>query len=346
VRTLAGTLALLLCVAITAGAQFTSVKRRPDPGPMPKNIHGMVSDLRGKPLVSAKVFIRDLKSNVVRTQTTDSQGIYQIFALPPSIDYLVWAEFNGKSSDRRTVSGFLNRQDNVLNFQLDVAVVESGGGSDEVRGPEFKTFDLVRLRASLDIPSGVPAPVPAVLLLHGFGEDRTVWEPFKKQLLNHGWAVIALDLRGHGESTSKDGMPIHAVESWRNNPHELPQDVGPALDFIKSQARLNDRKIVVIGSDVGADLALIASGKFPQVRTVVAINPKLSEALDLAGSSQDFTPRSALIFSNDQDEAAKFKMLLRPPYDFQSRDLPAATSAWVTTASVTDAIFQWLQKTY
>ena len=79
--------------------------------------------------------------------------------------------------------------------QIDVAVIEgaaadkpSGGGS----GPEFDTFDLVRLHASFEIPAGLPAPIPGVLLLHGFGEDRLVWEAFRKQLLTRGWAVMAL----------------------------------------------------------------------------------------------------------------------------------------------------------
>jgi len=312
---------------------------------MPKNIHGVVEDLRGKPIVGAHVFIKDLKTNVVRTQTTDPSGVYQIFALPPTIDYEVYAEYKGKRSESRTISGFVNRRDNLLNFQLDVAVMDSGG-VDENRGPEFNTYDRVRLHASLELPSGVPAPIPTVLLLHGFGEDRAVWEGLKKQLLERGWAVVALDLRGHGDSKTKDGVPIEASPSWRTDPHEFPQDLSPALDFIKAQARLNNRKIVVIGSDVGANLALIASGRFPEVRTVVAINPKFSESLPLAGSSQDFTPRSALILTADASEGQQFKGLVKQPVDIQQRSISGGTAAWISNPSVADTIFQWLQKTF
>src|ERR1043165_4289846 len=140
---------IVLFVSMPAAAQFTSAKRRPHPRPMPKNIHGIVQDMRGKPISGARVFIRDKKTNVVQTRTTDDKGMYQIFALPPTVDYEVYAEYKKMTSEKRTISGFLNRQDNVLNFQFQVAVVDSGGSADdEDRGNEIKTFDLVELHAT------------------------------------------------------------------------------------------------------------------------------------------------------------------------------------------------------
>jgi pimeloyl-ACP methyl ester carboxylesterase len=341
-------MALILLLNHPAAAQFPSAKRRPEPGPSPKNVHGLVTDARGKPIAGAHVFVKDMKTNVIRTLTTDDQGIYQVYALPPSVDYEVQAEFKGKMSEKRNISSYLNRQDNVLNFQLDVAVVDAGGAmtEDEPGDAEFKSYDLVQLHGSFDLPQGVPAPIPSVLLLHGYGEDQTVWEGFKRQLLDRGWAVLALDLRGHGRSTSKDGIPIQASPAWRNDPHQFPQDLDPALDFLKAQPRIDNRKIVVVGYDIGADLALVASGRFPEVRTVVALDPKFSESLALAGSAQDFTPRSALIFAPDQAEAKKFEPVLKQPYDIQTKGVAGGTAAWMSTRFVTDAIFQWLQKTY
>jgi len=39
-----------------------------------------------------------------------------------------------------------------------------------------------------------------VLLLHGFGQARGAWREVGRQLAEHGWHVITLDLRGHGDS--------------------------------------------------------------------------------------------------------------------------------------------------
>src|SRR2546428_908086 len=79
-------------------------KNRRDTGPKPKNIHGIVQDLRGKPLTGARVFIKDMKTKIVRTIETDQGGEYKVFALTPTVDYELYAEFKGKESDKKFVS--------------------------------------------------------------------------------------------------------------------------------------------------------------------------------------------------------------------------------------------------
>ena len=145
-------LLLLIAVpALLAEAQFGIPPRRRDEGPKPKNVHGLVQDLRGKPLAGARVFIRDTKTNTSRTVETGPDGIYRVFALTPTVDYEIHAEFKGKASDKKVVSSFLNREDNVVNFQLDVAAIESGGIAPDQGGPSFQTFDLTELHASFDM---------------------------------------------------------------------------------------------------------------------------------------------------------------------------------------------------
>ncbi len=338
-------LILLLLMNLPAEAQLFP-RRRVDTGPKPKNVHGVVQDLRGKPLVGARVFVRDLKTNVVRTLTTDQDGLYKIYALPPTVDYEISAEFKGKASEKRVLSSFLNREDNVVNFQLDVTVVDGGGREPDDAGPEFRTYDLVELHASFDMPVGVPAPIPSVLLLHGYGEDRLVWKDFTRQLLNRGWAVMALDLRGHGESKTRNQRPIQASQEWRTSPHEFPVDLDPALDWLKAQSRIDNRKIVVIGTDIGANLALIASGRFPEVRTVVAVKPNLTESLAMAGSAQDFKPKSALIVVADEAEGNRIKALVTAPSRVLVVPLSGGAAQWVADKRVADAVFQWLKETF
>jgi pimeloyl-ACP methyl ester carboxylesterase len=337
---------LILLVSIPADAQFIQ-RRRPESGPQPKNIRGIVQDMRGRALADARVFVRDMKSNVTRTLTTDQQGIYSIFALPPNIDYEVYADFLGQASEKKYVSGFLDRQDNVLNFQIEMAAIDAGGATDrESTGPQFDTFDLVTLRASFQLPTGVPAPIPAALLLHGYGEDRSVWNSFRDQLLSRGWAVMTVDLRGHGESRTKNRQPIQATTDWRASSHEFPQDLDPSLDWLKAQPRIDNNKVVIIGSDIGANLALIASGKFPEVRTVVAINPNLTESLSMAGSAQDFTPKSALLIVTEQAPGDRLRTYVAEPVRVLTAPSVRGTAQSVADRAVTEAIFQWLSETY
>jgi pimeloyl-ACP methyl ester carboxylesterase len=337
---------LLLLIAIPVEAQFGTPPRRRDEGPKPKNVHGIVQDLRGRPLAGARVFIRDKKTNVSRTIETDAEGLYRVFALSPTVDYEIYAEFKGKASDKKIISSFLNREDNLINFQLDVAAIEGGGLTPDAGGPAFQTFDLTELHASFDMPIGVPAPIPAVLLLHGYGEDRTVWRNFTQQLLGRGWAVMALDLRGHGQSKTKNQRPIQAMPEWRTSSHEFPVDLDPALDWLKARPRIDTQKIVVIGYDVGANLALIASGRFPEVRTVVAIRPNLTESFAMAGSAQDFQPRSALIVVSDEAEGNRIRALVKPPSRVMVTSVTGGAAQATADKPLTDAIFQWLRESF
>jgi len=92
-------------VCLPADAQLFP-KARPDNVIKPKNIHGVVQDLRGTPLPGARVFLRDMKTKVVRTIETDQNGEYKVFALPPNVDYELYADFKGKSSEKKFVARF------------------------------------------------------------------------------------------------------------------------------------------------------------------------------------------------------------------------------------------------
>jgi pimeloyl-ACP methyl ester carboxylesterase len=338
---------VLLLVLLTSASAYGQAFPRPpvEAGFKAKNVHGVVQDLSGKALPGARVFLKDMKTKIVRTMQADENGQYTVYALPPTVDYELYAEFKGKESEKKYVSSYLNREDNVLNFQLAVTVTNETP-TEAKPGVAFKSFDLVDLRASFTMPNGVPAPVPAVLLLHGYGENRAVWNGLEQQLLTRGWAVMALDLRGHGESKSQNSRSIEASPEWRKDPHEFPVDVDPALDWIKAQPRINTRKIVVIGSDVGANLALIASGRYPEVRTVVAIRPNLDESFALAGSAQDFRPRSALIVASNQSEADRLRALVQQPSRILIASHSDGTAQWIADKQVADGIFQWLNETF
>ena len=311
-----------------------------------KTVHGVVQDQQGKPIPGARISIRNTKDNTVRTATTDATGSYSVKGLPPDVNYEVRADYRGVISERKAVSALLDREDNLLSFDLNVAVLDTGAPAVADSGPDLQTFDLVKLKASFDMPRGTPAPIPAVLLLHGYGEDRKVWQAFKAQLLERGWAVMSLDLRGHGDSKTRNQRPITSSPDWRSSAQEFPHDIDPALDWLKKQPRLDSRKIVIIGYDIGANLALISSGKFVEVKTVVAVKPNLNEALSMAGSAQDFHPKSALVFTGDDAEGKQIATYLKEPFRQVTLTGTGGTAQVFESKALVDAVFQWLKQTY
>ena len=337
---------LFVAVLLLSTAGLAAPLQRPVP-PQPKNITGQVLDLRGQPIRDARVFIRNVETGVTRTHLSDERGVYRVRGLPPSVDYEVYAEFEGIESERRTMSQFLSRVDNVLHFELDVAIIPAEEtAADDPGAVTMETFDRVQIQGSFEMPEGLPAPIPAALLLHGFGETRAVWNELRERLLLEGWAVMTLDLRGHGQSRMRNREELDAEEAWRTDSRQFPLDVEPALDWLKSQPRLDSNRIAVIGTDVGANLALIAAGRFPEVGTAVAIDPVLEEALAMAGTAREFTPRMAHLIVRERETGQEVREFITGASRITVSSVEGGTLRWLAAPNTIDEIVRWLTDTY
>jgi pimeloyl-ACP methyl ester carboxylesterase len=89
------------------------------------------------------------------------------------------------------------------------------------------------------------AEAPAVLLLHGGGQTRHAWTETATTLAARGWRVIALDLRGHGES---DWAPDGSYEIT-----DFASDVVTVVDSLSASP-------FVVGASLGGIAALAAQG--------------------------------------------------------------------------------------
>lgn len=124
----------------------------------------------------------------------------------------------------------------------------------------FRTADALDL-----VADRYGAPIRGgVLLAHGGGQTRHAWAKTAVALADRGWDVIALDLRGHGES---GWSPVgdYAMERFAQDLADVAGDIGgrPAL----------------IGASLGglAGLyaeSLIAPGRFSSI-TLVDIVPSM-----------------------------------------------------------------------
>jgi pimeloyl-ACP methyl ester carboxylesterase len=311
-----------------------------------KSIRGRVLDLAGNAVEGARVFIFAPRNSQTRTLRTDEDGVYGIYGLPSTEDYEVRVTYQDAESETRLVSGLLSREDNIVNFTLEV-VTQQDQTSGE--GLSLETFDGVELYAAFDIPEGVQAPIPVALLLHGYGEDHTVWAPLRERLLQRGWAVLALDLRGHGQSLTRGAATIRPQESWRTDSQQFPLDLQPALDYLRTRPRLDSNRIAVIGFDVGAQLALIASERFREVSTAVAIDPNLDQALSMAGTARAFAPRTTFIVAAPDGEGERVREAVSGASRLTVIDPApprAQTGVWLDADDLVEQIVRWLRDTY
>ncbi len=82
-------------------------------------VRGGVTDKSDAPIPAGVVFLKNTRTNAVRSYITDDAGNYRFSGLDPNADYEIHAEKDGAKSPTRTVSSFDSRKDIVINLKID-----------------------------------------------------------------------------------------------------------------------------------------------------------------------------------------------------------------------------------
>ena len=132
------------------------------------------------------------------------------------------------------------------------------------------TTDSVRIGAwflpAQDSQGGVASDRrPAVLLLPAEGETLPDRLPLMAALVRRGFAVLAVEHRGHGVS---DTFTVHpGVLAYP----EYRVDASSALDVLWHRPEVDTTRVAVYGESGGAVVAMALAGRRPEVRAVVAV---------------------------------------------------------------------------
>jgi hypothetical protein len=84
-----------------------------------RTVRGVVMDKSESPISGSVVFLKNTRTNSVRSNYTDETGNYRFSGLDPNADYEVHAEKDGAKSTTRTVSSFDSRKEIDLNLKID-----------------------------------------------------------------------------------------------------------------------------------------------------------------------------------------------------------------------------------
>lgn len=108
-----------------------------------------------------------------------------------------------------------------------------------------------------------------VLLLHMMPADRKGWTKFAEKLQEKGFKVLAIDLRGHGESS---GGP-DGYKKFSDAEHQASGfDVGTGAEFLGNKGVKN---LHLAGASIGANLALKYLSEHPGAKSAVLLSPGL-----------------------------------------------------------------------
>ena len=104
---------------------------------------------------------------------------------------------------------------------------------------------------------------PALILLHMLNSRRGAWDPLIPDLHEAGYAILNVDMRGHGES---DGG-----QDW----DAIIADMAGWVDWLAQNQRSGDAGLAFIGGSIGANVALISCAESDACRGAVALSPGL-----------------------------------------------------------------------
>jgi hypothetical protein len=128
----------LACMAMpaTTPAQ-TDYQKGPSHNPIERIATGKVVNKNGDPIGGAVVYLKDSRSNSVKTYIADDDGQFRFGELSPDTDYEIWAESNGVRSKSREISSFDN--DSSFYFTLRINVSKSVS----LDGPSIDSSNLI-----------------------------------------------------------------------------------------------------------------------------------------------------------------------------------------------------------
>jgi len=166
------------------------------------------------------------------------------------------------------------------------------GNSEGIR-EEIESADGLNLVGTIYTPAEMPPPWPGVILLHMLWGDRSSWEDFAQRLTAAGYAVLAVDMRGHGETGGAVNWDVTG------------EDLDYVWDYFSARADIDDRRMAIIGASIGANMAILTGASEPATKTVVLLSPGLNYAgVKTLDPMIAYGERPVLIVASEEDTYA------------------------------------------
>jgi len=105
--------ALLLVISVTGSAALDKKDKQQG-----RLLSGKVLDPQDNPVVGAIVYLTNTRTHAVKTYIVGQDGTYRFPGLS-NVDYEVYAQFNNRKSDTKSVSQFDDRSQVYIDLKID-----------------------------------------------------------------------------------------------------------------------------------------------------------------------------------------------------------------------------------
>lgn len=160
------------------------------------------------------------------------------------------------------------------------------------------------------VKEGKQAPV--AILVHMYPADRSSWRPLVPHLRKAGFAVLAYDIRGHGESTEPTELELREKYDGRDSTlfNDAWQDAEAARTWLSGRAECDAMRVAMIGASIGCSISLHYGSQQDTVKAIVCLSPGTDYlGVDSIEHIKACVPRKILLISPEGEYAAVKKLV-------------------------------------
>lgn len=160
----------------------------------------------------------------------------------------------------------------------------------------FRADDGTTIAATWYEPSSRPAP--AVILVHMLHRTRRDWDQVASRLASEGVGALAIDLRGHGDSSGSAPAPDGYAA--------LTLDIRAARRYLAGRSDVRPGRVGIAGASLGANLAALHAADDPSVGSLALLSPSLDyRGLRIENAVRKFQHPTLLVASDDDPYASR-----------------------------------------
>ncbi|MGB0835843.1 MAG: alpha/beta hydrolase family protein [Psychrobium sp.] len=252
------------------------------------------------------------------------------FTFSGSAWYLTFAPTPYQVTQEQLDSYFTYSTQNTLNWQqsaLDKTNYEF----------TYRSFDGEVVHGRIRYPQplvDISAPIPVMIGAHGMGRSQIRWfqDSFKgrptvesvdkiaEQALHHGYAVISIDARNHGQRKDPDytiADVMGDLHYWgKREPYEAMirdtvRDHRVLLDWVVKQPQFDSKQINIAGYSMGAQVSLLLASVDSRISDVAAVVPPHADDTTALVSPSNFlaglSDNKVWLVTGDDDEYASLE---------------------------------------
>lgn len=176
-------------------------------------------------------------------------------------------------------------------------------GAEAVEEITLSTADGITLSGSYYPSSEKKAA--GVILWHDLDRDRSDWEGLAEKLQEEDYAVLAMDLRGHGKSTRRGQETMDRKTMSEADFGNAVQDVQTAYQYLTGREDIDKERIAMVGAGWGANLALSFAARKRELKSLVLLSPALSiKGLKALEDMDRYGERPAFLIASLKDSEA------------------------------------------